>query len=69
MSKSYCKIVDVKPAWSSTGDEIYLLTHECGEVERRIRRKRNTRITKPAPTRVACERQPAALAAEGETND
>lgn len=55
----YCKIVSVSTQNSSIGDDRYVLTHECGKVERRVARKRGSSKKYPAPTRVKCENAPA----------
>lgn len=50
----YCKIVKVETETSATGDERWVLTHACGRVERRMRRKRGRRTETKAPTKVKC---------------
>lgn len=51
----YCKIVKVEKHKSLIGDDVWILTHICGKVERRVARKRGTRHTKKAPNKVKCE--------------
>jgi hypothetical protein len=52
---TYCKIVKATKESSYLGGEHWVLVHECGKVERRTARRRNSRSTKPAPTRVKCD--------------
>ena len=52
---TYCNIVTVKTGQSITGDDLWLLTHACGKVERRVRKKRGKRHETKAPVRVKCE--------------
>jgi hypothetical protein len=51
----YCKVIDAKIEEVITGGERWVLTHECGKVEKRTARKRGSRHTKPAPKRVKCK--------------
>ena len=55
LGKTYCKIVKVSTRVDATGNEKWVLTHVCGKVEERIRRKRNQRHQHKAPNRVLCD--------------
>lgn len=59
----YCKVISVSTENSSIGDDRYVLTHECGKVEKRVARKRGSSKKYPAPARVKCENAPAASTA------
>ncbi len=52
----YCKIVDTDSElfW---GTEKWILTHECGHIEKRMKKSRGSRVVKDAPVRVKCNRR------------
>jgi hypothetical protein len=51
----FCKVVRTEVVDSMSGGEMWQLTHECGKVERRVKRRRNQRHQRPAPARVRCD--------------
>lgn len=52
---TFCRIIKVETETSMTGDERWVLTHICGKVEKRLRRKRGTRHERKAPNKVKCQ--------------
>lgn len=52
---TFCRIVKVEKEQSITGDDRWVLTHICGKIEKRLRRKRGQRHEHKAPNKVKCE--------------
>jgi hypothetical protein len=52
---NYCKVVKVDRELSMTCNEMWVLHHECGKIEKR--RRYNGRIEIKPPIRVRCDKK------------